>query len=82
MKRMILAVFAVALLVVSACSEASIEDVEGASYSTVKTKAYGDKSPIATVVIATNLTNPLVALNYTLNSGSSYFDVVELYAAG
>ena len=82
MKRMILAVFAVALLVVSACSEASIEDVEGASYSTVKTKAYGDKSPIATVVIETNLTNPLVALNYTFSNGDYFFDVVELFAAG
>ena len=52
------------------------------SVAGVQTKAYGDKSPVMTVVVETNQTAPTEALNYTFSNGDYFFDVVELYAAG
>lgn len=43
------------------------------SVAGVQTKAYGDKSPVMTVVVETNQTAPTEALNYTFSNGDYFF---------
>lgn len=45
------------------------------------TRAIGEKNLVTTVYVETNDVNPLNALDYRLSDGTTYFDIVELFAS-
>lgn len=47
----------------------------------ISTKSFGQKDPILTVYVETNDVNPLNAGDYTMPDGTSFIDIVELFAA-
>lgn len=66
--------------IIAGCAQIEEKDIYVASESLV-TKSYGDKYPIMSVYIETNDVNPLNAGDYMLDDGTSFFDIVELFAS-
>lgn len=63
------------------CNKEMVPSVQNAEEATPMTKAYGDKTPVVTVYIETNDTNPLNAGDYFDENGEPFFDIVELFAS-
>ena len=66
--------------IIAGCAQIEEKDIYVASESLV-TKSYGDKYPFISVYIETNDVNPLNAGDYMLDDGTSFFDIVELFAS-
>ena len=58
--------------------QATSEQVEETQ---VTTRAYDEKSPTIAVYVETNDVNPLNAGDYTMSDGSTFIDIVELFAS-
>lgn len=66
--------------IIAGCEQIEEKDIIVSSESMV-TKSYGDKYPFISVYIETNDVNPLNAGDYMLDDGTSFFDIVELFAS-
>ena len=49
--------------------------------STISTRAFGQKNPKMVVYVETNDVNPLNAGDYTMSDGTTFVDIVELFAS-
>lgn len=82
MKQFIKYLMLFAFLGFVSCSES--EDLDNDTIyevASLATKALGDKSPMTSVYVETNDVNPLNAGDYFLADGTTFFDIVELFAA-
>ena len=74
--------FAIGLFV--SCNRAEPLQTPFLDYSgntSLMTKAYGDKTPKMAVYVETNDVNPVNAIDYYLEDGENFFDIVELFAS-
>ena len=76
---------AISAMICSAVSCNQIEPLQATSEQVeetqVTTRAYDDKSPTIAVYVETNDVNPLNAGDYKMSDGSTFIDIVELFAS-
>ncbi len=72
-------------MIFSAASCNQIEPLQATSEQVeetqLTTRAYDEKSPTIAVYVETNDVNPLNAGDYTMSDGSTFIDIVELFAS-
>ena len=84
MKTMIkIAALAAASACIIACNKMNEPKVEAESQlpDKVLTKGYGDKTPVMAVYVETNDVNPLNAGDYSMGDGTTFIDILELFAS-
>lgn len=85
MKKLFLIFAAVAALAFYSCSKEQevfkANDSVSPKTTTVITKGVGDREPSTFVYVETNDVNPLNAMDYWLDDGTTYFDYVGFFAA-
>lgn len=72
-----------ALFSVLSCNEIEQPQIQNAKSekSMVSTRSFNQKTPKMAVYVETNDVNPLNAGDYTMSNGTSFIDIVELFAA-
>ena len=72
-----------ALFSVLSCNEIEQPQIQNAKSekSMVSTRSFNQKIPKMAVYVETNDVNPLNAGDYTMSNGTSFIDIVELFAA-
>lgn len=78
-------ILAISAIIFSAASCNQIEPLQATSEQVeetqLTTRAYDEKSPTIAVYVETNDVNPLNAGDYTMSDGSTFIDIVELFAS-
>lgn len=78
-------ILAISAMIFSAISCNQIEPLQATSEQVeetqLTTRAYDEKSPTIAVYVETNDVNPLNAGDFTMSDGSTFIDIVELFAS-
>lgn len=75
--------FAATIAGVLSCNEIEQPQVQDnqPEESTISTRSFGQKNPKMVVYVETNDVNPLNAGDYTMSDGTTFVDIVELFAS-